>query len=42
MAVAALPHYPFERLDYGGIREVSPGVFWLRMPLPFALNHVNL
>ncbi|MCC7329549.1 MAG: MBL fold metallo-hydrolase [Gammaproteobacteria bacterium] len=22
--------------------EVAPGVFWLRMPLPFALNHINL
>jgi glyoxylase-like metal-dependent hydrolase (beta-lactamase superfamily II) len=23
-------------------REVAPGVWWLRMPLPFALDHVNL
>jgi hypothetical protein len=22
--------------------EVSPGIHWLRMPLPFALNHINL
>ena len=22
--------------------EVAPGVFWLRMALPFALNHINL
>jgi glyoxylase-like metal-dependent hydrolase (beta-lactamase superfamily II) len=22
--------------------EVAPGVWWLRMPLPFALNHINL
>lgn len=22
--------------------EVGPGVYWLRMPLPFALNHINL
>jgi glyoxylase-like metal-dependent hydrolase (beta-lactamase superfamily II) len=22
--------------------EVAPGVFWLRMPLPFALDHINL
>lgn len=22
--------------------EVAPGVFWIRMPLPFALNHINL
>jgi glyoxylase-like metal-dependent hydrolase (beta-lactamase superfamily II) len=40
--VAEPPTYPFERLEFGGVREVSPGVFWLRMPLPFALNHINL
>lgn len=22
--------------------EVAPGIFWFRLPLPFALNHVNL
>src|SRR5512144_3228506 len=26
----------------GHTREVAAGVHWLRMPLPFALNHVNL
>jgi glyoxylase-like metal-dependent hydrolase (beta-lactamase superfamily II) len=26
----------------GGVSEVAPGVLWLRMPLPFALNHINL
>ena len=26
----------------GSVREVAPGVLWLRMPLPFALNHINL
>lgn len=26
----------------GHTRHVAPGVLWLRMPLPFALNHVNL
>ncbi len=39
---SARPSYPFERLDYGEVREVAPGVNWVRMPLPFALNHVNL
>jgi glyoxylase-like metal-dependent hydrolase (beta-lactamase superfamily II) len=36
--------YPFgERLpDTGKAQEVAPGVLWLRMPLPFALNHINL
>jgi glyoxylase-like metal-dependent hydrolase (beta-lactamase superfamily II) len=27
---------------FGGKLEVAPGVFWLRMPLPFALDHINL
>lgn len=22
--------------------EVAPGIYWVRMPLPFALNHINL
>jgi glyoxylase-like metal-dependent hydrolase (beta-lactamase superfamily II) len=26
----------------GEVTEVAPGVLWLRMPLPFALNHINL
>jgi len=26
----------------GHAREIAPGVLWLRMPLPFALDHVNL
>jgi glyoxylase-like metal-dependent hydrolase (beta-lactamase superfamily II) len=26
----------------GGAREVAPGILWLRMPLPFALDHINL
>jgi glyoxylase-like metal-dependent hydrolase (beta-lactamase superfamily II) len=43
----ALEHqlqYPFgETLPEPGMRlEVAPGVYWLRMPLPFALDHINL
>ncbi|MBI3525422.1 MAG: MBL fold metallo-hydrolase [Betaproteobacteria bacterium] len=35
--------YPFEQLpDPGTALEVAPGVRWLRMPLPFALDHINL
>ncbi len=36
--------YPFdETMPAPGTRqEVAPGVFWLRMPLPFALDHINL
>ncbi|MGC2409554.1 MAG: MBL fold metallo-hydrolase [Methyloceanibacter sp.] len=26
----------------GEVIRVAPGVLWLRMPLPFALNHINL
>jgi len=26
----------------GTVREVAPGIGWLRMPLPFALDHINL
>lgn len=41
---------PEQVLDYphaappppGETREVAPGVHWLRMPLPFALDHINL
>jgi glyoxylase-like metal-dependent hydrolase (beta-lactamase superfamily II) len=26
----------------GGVREIVPGVLWLRMPLPMALDHINI
>jgi glyoxylase-like metal-dependent hydrolase (beta-lactamase superfamily II) len=26
----------------GAVAEIAPGVHWLRMPLPFRLNHINL
>ena len=26
----------------GEIRELAPGLLWLRMPLPLRLNHVNI
>ena len=37
-------HYPLgETLPAAGESiEVAPGVRWIRMPLPFALNHINL
>ena len=42
MAASAV-HYPFEAIgNTGQVREVADGVFWVRMPLPFALNHINL
>ncbi len=35
--------FPFSAPPDGGAAcEVAPGIFWLRMPLPFALNHINL
>lgn len=35
--------YAFETPpDPAEVREVAPGVLWIRMPLPFALDHVNL
>ena len=35
--------YPFDGVpDTGAAREIRPGVLWIRMPLPFALNHINL
>lgn len=35
--------YPFkERPPVGGAVEIRPGVLWLRMPMPFALDHINL
>ena len=35
--------YPFQELPAPGATfEVAPGVRWLRMPLPFQLDHINL
>ncbi|MFK7964670.1 MAG: MBL fold metallo-hydrolase [Burkholderiaceae bacterium] len=35
--------FPFEGVPGPGeCTEVAPGVLWLRMPLPYALNHINL
>ena len=28
--------------EAGAVVPIAPGVSWLRMPLPFALNHINL
>ncbi len=40
---ATLLNYPCgDPPSPGEAREVAPGVLWLRMPLPFALNHINL
>ncbi len=35
--------YPFEDLPAPGeVQRVAQGVYWLRMPLPLALDHINL
>jgi glyoxylase-like metal-dependent hydrolase (beta-lactamase superfamily II) len=40
--VSAL-EFPFAQAPApGAVREITPGVHWLRMPLPFALDHINL
>lgn len=43
-APAAAPDYVLgERVPApAGTIEIAPGVHWLRMPLPFALDHINL
>jgi len=34
--------YPFEPPDFGELLEIAPGFFWTRLPLPFALDHLNV
>ena len=35
--------YAFDaRPEAGDTMQVAPGVYWLRMPLPFVLGHINL
>lgn len=43
-AQEAALHYPLGATlpEPGRTLEVAPGVRWLRMPLPFALDHINL
>jgi glyoxylase-like metal-dependent hydrolase (beta-lactamase superfamily II) len=43
MAVVIAPEHPWaEPPAPGTALPVAPGIRWLRMPLPFALNHINL
>ena len=42
-AVKPKLEYPFDGPPaHGRSLEVAPGVLWLRLPLPFALDHINL
>lgn len=35
--------YPFPaRPETGSAIEVAPGIHWIRMPIPFQLNHINV
>lgn len=41
--MAFTPEYAFEgEPPLGETLEVAPGIHWLRMPLPFKLDHINL
>jgi glyoxylase-like metal-dependent hydrolase (beta-lactamase superfamily II) len=41
--LAATLDFPFARPpDAGEAMVVAPGIRWIRMPLPFALDHINL
>lgn len=43
MSAIPEPIYPFSQVpEPGAWSELLPGLRWLRMPLPFALDHVNL
>lgn len=42
-AVEPALSYPFDAAPRSGeVQEVAAGVYWLRMPLPFALDHINV
>lgn len=36
------PSYPLEAPQRGEFVEVAPGVQWIRLPLPYRLNHINV
>lgn len=43
-APVALLTYPWEKAQpaTGELMTLAPGLHWVRMPMPFALNHINL
>lgn len=42
-STAEVIRYPWaDAPEDGTLCEVAPGIFWLRLPLPMALDHVNL
>ncbi|HWV91434.1 MAG TPA: MBL fold metallo-hydrolase, partial [Burkholderiales bacterium] len=43
MSLHSILSYPFPEVPAPGTTlEVAPGIHWLSMPLPFALDHINL
>ncbi|MFN7086068.1 MAG: MBL fold metallo-hydrolase [Burkholderiales bacterium] len=38
----ALEYPCTEAVAPGAAQQVAPGIYWMRMPLPFALEHINL
>ncbi|MCU9840482.1 MBL fold metallo-hydrolase [Ruegeria sp. WL0004] len=35
--------FPFEKMpDFGDVCEVADGILWIRIPLPYQLDHVNI
>ena len=35
--------YPFKSApEPGKVQQIAPGVVWMRMPLPIALDHINV
>lgn len=38
----SIEYLNLERPVAGETREIAPGVEWIRMPMPFALDHINL
>lgn len=41
-SAAATVRYALQPIELGQLVEVAPGIHWLRLPLPFALDHVNV
>ena len=37
-----IAYHPAEMPEAGTLATLAEGVHWLRMPLPFALDHINL
>ncbi|TCP12690.1 MBL fold metallo-hydrolase [Simplicispira metamorpha] len=43
LSARAVQDYPFSAPDCdGSVVEVAPGILWARMPMPMALDHINV